>query len=226
MWQIWSFCIHNSCQCHSRKKHNLIGKSTISHQILLLQTWLRKYAWAVQINMHVCKVTQKLVNIIFVYHTWDELTKNNEGDCRGSHTAVMPEKPGDESCPVASYLKYVSHLHPDCDALWAWPLPRQIASSVDSNSAVWYSRVPIGKTILSKFMNDLDAKYKLLQSYTNHSIRVTDATIFLLGVTGLLVAWYQGEKIQVGQSLGQVECTVTINVHNPNKCNSRNLRTV
>ena len=54
----------------------------------------------------------------------DEMTKNHQGDCRKSHTAVMPEKRGDESCPVASYLKYVSHLHPDCDALWTRPLPR------------------------------------------------------------------------------------------------------
>lgn len=158
----------------------------------------------------------------------DELTKNHQGDCRERHTPVMPEKVGDKNCPVSSYLKYVSHLNPKCDALWARPLPSKLTTPTtgmidgdrEEANEVWYCKVPIGKSMLAKFMKELSVKYKLSQVYTNHSIRVTGATILtrksyaasqIKAVTGhrsvSSLAIYQkvseGEKIQMGQTLGQ-----------------------
>jgi hypothetical protein len=39
--------------------------------------------------------------------TIDELTKNHRADDKEKTSAIMPENPGSEFCPVLSYEKYV-----------------------------------------------------------------------------------------------------------------------
>jgi hypothetical protein len=84
----------------------------------------------------------------------------------------MPEKKGDSKCPVTSFLLYLQHLHPDCDALWARPKTTPV-----SLTDVWYYNRPVGQCVLARFMRDLSAKHQLSQVYTNHSIRVAGASI-------------------------------------------------
>ena len=159
----------------------------------------------------------------YVIQAVDELTKNHQGNCRESHTAVMPEKPGDPKCPVSSFVKYTQHLHPKCDALWARPC-------VSPKSDIWYYNCPVGQTTLGRFMKDLSVKYNLSQIYTNHSIRVTGATILtrnkfpasaIKEITGhrsiSSLAIYQRvndeEKIEMGKSLSE---SVVPNMPKPN----------
>jgi hypothetical protein len=114
-------------------------------------------------------------------------------------------------CPVSSFLLYLEHLHPDCDSLWARPNPKSITN-------IWYYNSSIGVDKLGKFMKELSVKYQLSSCYSNHSIRVTGATILtrnsyaasqIKDVTGhrsvSSLAIYQrvsdGEKMQMAQSL-------------------------
>ena len=121
-------------------------------------------------------VTNPETNQRYLRLAGDELTKNHQ-NTKESHTAAMPEMPNDARCPVSSYLKYLSHLHPECESLWTRPLPTTVNSPENINNKSWYSKAPIGKSTLGRFMKDLSSKYMLSQSYTNHSIRVTGATI-------------------------------------------------
>ncbi len=143
----------------------------------------------------------------------DELNKNHKENCRESYSGYMPESPGSSNCPVASFLLYISHLHPECDALWCRP-------KANSTSDVWYYNRSVGVDKLRTFMKDLSVKYSLSQVYTNHSIRVTGATILsrkkytcsqIKEVTGhksvSSLAVYQRvsdeEKMQMGKSLSE-----------------------
>ena len=132
-------------------------------------------------NMHKMNKSTFVVNTNaktgerYVSQAVDELTKNHQGNCRESHTALMPEKPGNPKCPVASFLLYLQHLHPNCDALWARP-----RTNVTSESDVWYYICPVGQTTLAKFMKELSVKHALSQVYMNQSIRVTAASILNL----------------------------------------------
>ena len=161
-------------------------------------------------------VTNPDTNQRYLRLAGDELTKNHQ-NTKESHTAAMPEMPNDARCPVSSYLKYLSHLHPECESLWTRPLPTTVNSPENKS---WYSKAPIGKATLGRFMKDLSAKYMLSQIYTNHSIRVTGATILtrenfaasqIKAVTGhrsvTSLSIYQRvsdvEKIQMGETLGR-----------------------
>ena len=59
----------------------------------------------------------------------------------------MYERLEDPMCPVKSYLKYVSKLHPENMAFWQQP-----SDSYDDISSVWYTKTPIGKNNLSTMM--------------------------------------------------------------------------
>ena len=56
----------------------------------------------------------------------DHSTKNHRGDSKddnesqGERLYVMPSNP---LCPVKSFVKYLSVLHPDCDYFWQRPKP-------------------------------------------------------------------------------------------------------
>ena len=75
---------------------------------------------------------------------------------------------GKESCPVASFLEYISHLNPNQQAFWQKPKTKPSA-----DASVWYDNAPLGVKTLGSMMANLSVTYKLSQRYTNHCIRVT-----------------------------------------------------
>ena len=85
----------------------------------------------------------------------------------------MPENKTDKMCPVQSFHKYISHLNPNSDYMWQYPLEKINPEHPD----VWYSRKHVGKNPLATFMSDLSRDAKLSKIYTNHCIRATGITI-------------------------------------------------
>ena len=79
---------------------------------------------------------------------------------------------GNPACPVTSFRKYVSKLHPDNTALWQRPL-----DTFDDESAIWYANSPLGVHSIGGFMKQISKMAKLAHTYTNHSVRATHITI-------------------------------------------------
>ncbi|RUS81123.1 hypothetical protein EGW08_011109 [Elysia chlorotica] len=78
----------------------------------------------------------------------------------------MYERPGDPRCPLASFLKYVTHLHPMMDAFWQRP-----KRSVSHSDIVWYDHTALGYSTLTKIMQRISQQAGVSDSYTNYSIR-------------------------------------------------------
>jgi hypothetical protein len=69
---------------------------------------------------------------------------------------VMPSNP---LCPVKSFVKYLSVLHPDCDYFWQRPKPIE-KKPVD----IWFNKALLGKNKLkSVFFNSRKFSRPLLQ---------------------------------------------------------------
>ena len=151
----------------------------------------------------------------FVVKVCDELTKNHR-DLKNLVTGIMPENKTDPLCPVASFRKYISHLHPDNKYMWQYPLDKLDPQKPN----IWFSRKNIGKNPLAAFMSDVSKQCELSKIYTNHSIRVTGCTVLthcnfssseIMSVSGhksvQSLAIYQKtkdrEKIQMGKALFQ-----------------------
>jgi hypothetical protein len=149
----------------------------------------------------------------YIVKTIDELTKNHRANDKEKTSAIMPENPGSEFCPVLSYEKYVSKLNPNCEKLWQRP-----KDEFCDDDQIWYNNVPVGEKTLGSFMSVLSKKCDLSQTYTNHSIRVTGATILakhsychsqIMAITGhtyvASLTLYQtvddDDKIRMGQTL-------------------------
>ena len=106
----------------------------------------------------------------YVVKVVDEVTKNHKDDA-DLVTAMMPQMSGHRNCPVYSYEKYISKLHPE--SKWLWQQPK---SHYMKGDAVWYNGKKIGSNPLSKFIGELSHSAGLSKVYTNHSIRVTGTT--------------------------------------------------
>ena len=172
-------------------------------------------------NFH--KMTVKTFQILYHQETGlkyvckaiDELTKNHRETDKGHcGDGFMPEMPGNPMCPVTSFEKYLSKLHPGTDRLW-----QKARNSYLPEESVWFSKVPIGEKTLQKFMPHLSEVCALSKRYTNHSIRATGATILsrknfnnaqIMSVSGhrsvSSLAVYQRvaerEKIDMGRAIG------------------------
>ena len=104
----------------------------------------------------------------------DKLTKNHkEIDLKVS--GFMPENKEDRLCPVRSYRMYLEHLHPENKFLWQLALE----NVNPKNPMIWYGRQHLGKNTLGHFMTDVSQNCQLSKIYTNHSIRVTGATVLM-----------------------------------------------
>ena len=88
-------------------------------------------------------------------------------------TATMPEEKADAICPVRCFETYLKHLHPGCD--WLWQRPRE-KSCIEGQEA-WFYKQWIGDNTLKTFISKLSTSTELSAVYTNHSIRVTGATL-------------------------------------------------
>lgn len=75
-------------------------------------------------------------------------------------------------CPVRSFRKYLSKLHPSRDDLWQRPL-----DSFDDSNDIWYMNSPVGKNVLADMMRTISRQSGLSREYTNHSIRATSITV-------------------------------------------------
>ena len=108
----------------------------------------------------------------YVVKNMDELTKNHK-EIDEKVSGFMPENKDDKLCPVRSYKKYIEHLNPANTFLWQTALDNINPKNPD----IWYTKQHIGKNTLDHFMTDISDKCKLSKIYTNHSIRVTGATV-------------------------------------------------
>ena len=84
----------------------------------------------------------------------------------------MYAKPRSEMCPVLSYKKYITKLHPKLNSLWQQPL-----NTFLPKQEVWYARSPIGANTLQKIRPRISQQACLSKCYTNHCIRATSVTI-------------------------------------------------
>ena len=108
----------------------------------------------------------------FVVKTTDELTKNHRENDEAEDGGIMMSNEG-SLCPVASFVKYLSHLNPANDYLFQRPKTRQV-----SDSEVWYDNMVLEEHTLGKKVKVLSQQANLSIIYTNHSIRATAVTIF------------------------------------------------
>ncbi|CAG5127030.1 unnamed protein product [Candidula unifasciata] len=98
----------------------------------------------------------------------------------------MYERPGDPRCPLASFQKYVTHLHPMIEAFWQRP-----KRNVSQSDYVWFEHTPLGNSTLTKIMQRISLQAGLSDNYTNYSIR--SACIPLL--ESVCYEALQGEKV-------------------------------
>jgi hypothetical protein len=92
-----------------------------------------------------------LNNKLLLYFQVQDVIKKNHSEKDNPNDTIdegrMYERLEDLMCPVKSYLKYVSKLHPENMAFWQQP-----SDSYDDISSVWYTKTPIGKNNLSTMM--------------------------------------------------------------------------
>ena len=103
----------------------------------------------------------------------DMLTKNNREDADEITGGMMCEIPGDERCPVKSFLEYVSKLNPDCPAFWQKPKEK----APDNPEEPWFCNIPVGINTLNKKMKDISKEAGCSKVYTNHCLRATCVTV-------------------------------------------------
>ena len=108
----------------------------------------------------------------YVYKDQDELNENHK-DIEEKMSGFMPENRDDPLCPVKSFRKYLEHLNPENNFLWQSPLDKINLETMK----IWYSKQHLRKNTLGNFMQDVSKECKLSKKYTNHSIRVTGATV-------------------------------------------------
>ena len=152
----------------------------------------------------------------YVIKIRDELTKNHREN-ENIVSGIMPENKDDPLCPVKSFRKYLSHLHPDNKYMWQ----KAVEKINPHQPEIWYTRAHIGKNPLAKFMSEVSKTCGLSQIYTNHSIRVTECMVLtrcnfshseIMLVSGhksiQFLAVYQKtkdkQKVQMGKALFQL----------------------
>lgn len=109
----------------------------------------------------------------YVFQKQGEMDKNHRETDRPDDTVGegrMYELKGNDLCPVSSYEKYISKLHPDNDALW------QRALDAFEEEKPWYTKSPLGKNTVGTMMNAISKQACLSRMYTNHCIRATAIT--------------------------------------------------
>ncbi|KAL4227037.1 AP-2 complex subunit sigma [Mactra antiquata] len=103
-----------------------------------------------------------------------KLSKNrrdDDDDYTGSNR--MYEDKGNPRCPFAAFIKYMSKLHPDCDAFFQRPLTK-----VPPNKEwPWYANQALGHNRLGTMMYHISEKANLSQNYTNFCFRDTCITV-------------------------------------------------
>lgn len=73
--------------------------------------------------------------------------------------------PDNERCPVQSFIKYITHLHPMTDCFWQRP-----KKNVQATDYIWYENTVLGNSTLSKMMQKISRDSDVKHVYTNHAI--------------------------------------------------------
>ena len=108
----------------------------------------------------------------YIGMTFNESDKTHHGiDSREQNKAPRMYATDSETCPVKAYVKYISKLNPECEALFQKPL-----SKFELDNDVWYGKTPAGVNHLYNFMSRLSDQAGLSRKYTNHCIRATVAS--------------------------------------------------
>ena len=121
---------------------------------------------------------------LYLQLSHNELTKNHQGgakkDVDVSRTPRMYQNVHNPAtCPIRSYIKYMSKRNQNQVALWQKPKKFPAANPNEP----WYDNVAVGKGMLATFMSKISQKLNLSQIYKNHSIRSTGiTTLFHAGV--------------------------------------------
>ena len=76
--------------------------------------------------------------------TTDELIKNHRENNEQEDGGIMMSKDS-PLCLVASFKKYISHLHPQNDYLFQRPKTREV-----SENEMWYDTMVLGENVLGK----------------------------------------------------------------------------
>ena len=86
---------------------------------------------------------------------------------------IMYSQEQSEFCPVKSLKKYISKLHPACEAFFQKP---KVLPSPEEHECWYYNRC-LGVHKLDGMMKDISVAAGLSKIYTNHCLRATAATI-------------------------------------------------
>ena len=125
-------------------------------------------------NKNSFSISKYASGLRYIYQTTGESDKNhhiNDGAFETNGEGRIYETNG-EKCPVKSFIKYISVLNPNLEALWQRP-----RSKINICDRIWYCNVPLGEKHLGSMFPMLSSKYQLSQRYTNHSLRVTSLQV-------------------------------------------------
>ena len=104
----------------------------------------------------------------YVTLTYSEFDKNHPDDQEKDQR--MYSVPGDPMCPVSSFKKYLSKLHPLCLTFYQRPNARYQYKS-------WYVNAPLGVNTLNNMMKEISTAAKTSVTYTNHCLKATTGTV-------------------------------------------------
>ena len=104
----------------------------------------------------------------FVESTYNEFRKQDQTS-KGPQPKPRMYGTNDETCPVQSFKKYISKLHPKCDDFYVKAIDRKDFST--ENNTVWFTSKPLGPNKLADMMPSISLRLGLSIRYTNHSIR-------------------------------------------------------
>lgn len=107
--------------------------------------------------------------------------KDAKDPCKENYRGCIYAEPGNPSCPVACFKKYVGRCPPGAKAFFLHPL--KLDQEVLNKQVVWYSREPMGHNFLGKLLPEISETVGLSRRYTNHSLKST--AIQLLSQAGL-----------------------------------------
>ena len=103
--------------------------------------------------------------LTIIYNEYDKNHQNDE--CKKQ---MMFSQPDDPNCPIKSYKKYVSKLHPNFNVFLQRLNPKF------AEQPNWYIKAPLGVHTIGTMMRNISALSNTSEVYTNHCIRATTTT--------------------------------------------------
>lgn len=128
----------------------------------------------------------------YVTKTTSEQDKNHTGDRLETEETEGGRmySTGKEGCPVVTFMKYVSKLHPKCDRLFQRPRP-----IFSANDMYWFENQPLGANTISSKMATISLSAGLSRRYTNHCLRATSiTTLSRAGFEARMIRTVSGHK--------------------------------